>query len=364
VKRKLALLLFLAAASLAAQNATTPTGAGATSSARLFHIRPTTIFSEHLYEGQFASPMGIAYDARTNEVLVADTKNNLIGTFTPDGVPLFAFGSADMVEPARVATDANGRIYVLDNDRTTVKAYTYRGDPLGHLDLPGLGEKPIIGTIAMDADGNLYVGENESCQVLVYGPDLRSRQRFGSCGVEDGEFQSITGIAVDGNRIVVTDAQGISVQVFDKHGAFVRGWGRHDMGRENFSLPSSVALLSDGNVVVIDTLRHEIKFFDAEGHFLDRFGGIGWRLGQIAFPDGIAVDPAGRLYVLEKGNQRVQAFVVVAGDFPRDAMDMNRNNGPKGQASNGKEVPRISPTAGTSSGLSPGSLQQPLGGNR
>jgi DNA-binding beta-propeller fold protein YncE len=355
MKRAAALALFLAAASLAAQ---------ATSSARQFHIRPVTIFGEHLYEGQLSNPMGVAFDAKANEVWVADTQNSLLGAFTPDGVPLFAFGSDDMLEPVRVATDANGRLYVLDHDRTAVKVYSYKGDPLGKLALPGLGEKPIIGTIAMDAEGNLYVGENESCQVLVYGPDFKPRQRFGSCGVEEGQFQSITGIAVDANRIVVTDAQGISVQVFDKHGDFVRGWGRHDMGRENFSLPSSVALLSDGRVVVIDTLRHEIKFFDAEGQFLDRFGGIGWRLGQIAFPVGVAVDPAGRLYVLEKGNQRVQAFVVVAGDFPRDAMDMNRNNGPQGQVSIGKEVPRISPTAGTSSGFSTGSLQQPLGGNR
>ncbi len=354
--------LLLAAAALPAQY--NPSPAAPTSEARQFHIKPVTIFGEHLYEGTFANPSGVAFDATANEVWVADTQNNLVGAFTPDGVPLFAFGSDDMVEPVRIATDANGRLYVLDNDRTTVKVYSYKGDPLAHLALPGLGEKPIIGTIAMDADGNLYVGENESCQVLVYGPDGKPRQRFGSCGVDEGEFQSITGIAVDATRIVVTDAQGVSVQVFDKHGDFVRGWGRHDMGRENFSFPSSVALLSDGRVVVTDALRHEIKFFDAEGHYLDRFGGIGWRLGQIAFPAGIAADPNGRLYVLEKGNQRVQAFVVVAGDFPPDAMDTNRNNGPKGQASVGKEVPRISSPSGSNSGSSPGSPQQPLGGNR
>lgn len=353
--------LFLVAASLAGQITPAPSPTGATAAAREFHIRPTTIFSEHLYEGEFAGPMGIAFDAKTNEVLVADTKNNLIGAFTPDGVPLFAFGSADMVEPACVATDASGRIYVLDNDRTAVKAYSYRGEPLGKLPLQGLGEKPIIGTIAMDADGNLYVGENESCQVLVYGAqDFKPRQRFGSCGVEEGEFQAITGIAIDKDRIVVTDEQGVSVQVFDRHGDFIRGWGRHDMGRENFSFPSSVALLADGRVVVLDELRHEIKFFGADGQFLDRFGGIGWRRGQVAFPAGIAVDPSGRLYVVERGNQRVQAFVVVAGDFPPDAMDTNRNNGQIGQQSNGKEVPRISSPSGSNS--SPASQQQPLGG--
>ena len=356
-------LLFLVAATLPAQY--NPSPAAQKSESRQFHIRPVTIFNEHLYEGTFLEPTGIGFDARTNEIWVADTKNNLIGSFTPDGVPLFAFGSDDMVEPVRVAIDATGRIYVLDNDRSTVKVFSYRGDPLGRLDLQGLGEKPVIGTITFDADGNFYVGENESCRVLVYSPEFKPRQRFGSCGVDEGQFQSITGIAVDKDRIVVTDAQGICVQVFDKHGDFVRGWGKHELGLQNFSFPASVALIPDGRVVAIDTLRHEIKFFDAEGNFLDRFGGIGWRAGQVAFPAGITIDPSGRLYVVERGNQRVQAFVVVAGDFPpNNATELNRNNGPQGQAPVRKEVPRTSSTSGSNSGSSPGSLQQPLGGNR
>jgi len=309
--------------------------------------------------------MGVSVDAKSGEVWVADTRNNLVGVFTPDGAPLFTFGSDDLHEPIRVVTDANGRVYVLDNDRQRIKTFSYRGDPLGDLVLPGVGERPIFGTIAFDVDGNFYVGENESCQVLVYGPDFKPRQRFGSCGAEEGQFQAITGIAVDKDRIVVTDAQVLAVQVFDKHGEFVRGWGRHDMGIQNFSLPASVALDASGHVVVIDTLRHEIKFFDGEGNFLERFGGLSKRIGQVAYPSGIAVDPSGRLYVVEKGNARVQVFVVAEGGFPPNALDMNRGKGPGGQISEGKEVPRKSPeTKESNPGLSPGLLQQPLGGNR
>ncbi len=330
-----------------------------------FHIRPVALFFEHLYEGPFGAPMGISVDPWSGEVWVADTRNNLVGVFTPDGAPLFTFGSDDLHEPVRAVTDAKGRVYVLDSDRNRIKTFSYRGDPLGDLALAGLPEKPIFGTIAFDADGNLYVGENESCQVLVYGPDLKPRQRFGSCGAEEGQFQAITGIAVDKDRIVVTDAQVLAVQVFDKHGEFIRGWGRHDMGIQNFSLPASVALDGKDHIVVIDTLRHEIKFFDLDGNFLERFGGLGRRIGQVAYPSGIAADPSGRLYVVEKLNARVQVFVVAEGAFPPNALDMNRNNGPKGQASEGKGVPRNSTiTTESNPGSSPGLLQQPLGGNK
>jgi len=85
------------------------------------------------------------------------------------------------------------------------------------------------------------------------------------------------------------------------------------MGAQNFSLPEGIALDSKGHVIVVDALRHEIKFFDREGNFLDRFGGLGPRPGQVAFPADVAVDAADRIYVAEKGNNRVQVFVEVEG---------------------------------------------------
>jgi len=357
VKRAIALALLVGAAWVAAAQTGEPVPHAK------FHIRPVALFFEHLYEGVFADPMGISYDPKVNEVWVADTRNNLIGVFTPDGAPLYAFGSDDIHEPIRAVVDSKGNVFVLDSDRNRIKTFNYRGQPLGDLALPGLPPKPAFGTIAFDADGNLYVGENESCQVLVYGPDFKPRQRFGSCGAEDGQFQAITGIAVDKSHIVVTDAQGLAVQIFDKHGEFVRGWGHHDMGIQNFSLPVSVALDAKEHVVVIDELRHEIKFFDLDGNFLERFGGLGRAIGQIAYPSGIAADSSGRIYVVEKFNARVQAFVVAEGGFPTAALD-KKDNGPKGQEPDRKEVPRISLSTNSNPGTTPGLLQQPLGGNR
>lgn len=309
--RRLALSgLFLAlAAGLVASEAPAPPSAP-------FHIRPIALFGEHLYEGPLESPMGIFFDGRQREVWLTDTKNNIIGCFTPEGVPLFAFTSDLLREPSKIAVDTKGRVYVLDNDRSKIKIFSYRGEPLGFANLPGVGEKPVFGAITFDPDGNLYVGENESCQVLVFGPDGKPRGRMGECGSEPGQFQAITAIAVTKDSVVVTDAQVVSVQVFDRKGNFVRGWGAHDMGIANFSLPQSVGVDSKGRVIAIDMMRHEIKFFDLEGHFLDRFGGLGWRLGQVAYPAGIAIDSEDHLYVVEKGNARVQIFAEAQGRFP------------------------------------------------
>jgi DNA-binding beta-propeller fold protein YncE len=277
-----------------------------------FDLYPRGVFYQHLYEGPFTDPMGIAVDRAHREILVADTRGNRIGVFSFEGAPLFSFGGTDrMREPREVAVDAKGRILVLDADRSKIKIFSYRGDYLGAVPLEGMRESPRLEAFTLDADGNLYVGEQGSAQVWVYGPDGKVKARLGGHGAGQGTFSSIAGIAVDAEHIVVTDHLATAVQVFDRRGRFLRGFGKHDMGRENFSLPEGVAIDGKGRIIVVDALRHEIKFFDKQGTFLARFGGMGSRPGQVSFPSDVAVDPDGRVYVLEKIGARVQIFEVV-----------------------------------------------------
>jgi DNA-binding beta-propeller fold protein YncE len=273
------------------------------------YLKPLALVTQLLYEGDLAEPRGVAVDRVRGEVWVADARAGVVALFTPEGVPVFASrGDGHLKEPSRVAVGPDGRLYVLDNDRSKVKILSYRGEFLGMLDLPGLPAAPVFGAVAFDAEGNLFVGENSGCQVHVFTREFKRRTAFGSCGAGEGEFQSIAGIAVDRERIYVVDHQVLAVQVFDRRGNFLKGWGKHDMGVQNVSLPEDIALDSKGRIVVIDALRHEIKFFDQDGVFLGRFGGLGSRAGQIAFPSGVAIGADDRLYVVEKGNGRLQVL--------------------------------------------------------
>lgn len=275
-----------------------------------FWLRPVAIIAAHLYEGPFREPTGVFFDTVANELLVADTKNNLIGIFTASGAPLFSFGRDELVrEPVKVVTDAHGRIYLLDSDRTSLKIFNYRGELVSRrLELPGIAA-PMISALAADSDGNLYVGEHSTCQVLVFDSALKLLFKFGARGTESGQFLSIAGIVADDAHLYVTDHQAKPVQVFSRRGSFIRSWGKHEMGVENFSLPEGIALDAAGRVIVIDALRHEIKFFDPDGTFLARFGGLGVRPGQVSFPRDVAVDLLGRIYVSERAGDRVQVFV-------------------------------------------------------
>lgn len=297
--------------------ATCAVAAGAQVPAPRTLLRPVAILDQYLYEGPFGEPRALAIDRRNGETWVADAKSGVLGVFDGDGVPLFsATPSSGVRAPSRMAVDARGRLLVVDEDHARIKVLNHRAEYVSDLALPGVGPRPRFGAVSVDAAGNVYVGENESGQVLVFTPDLRPRLRFGSRGNEEGQFQSIAGIAADAELIFVVDHQVIAVQAFDWRGNFVRGWGRHDMGIENFSLPQGVALDSRGHVIVVDALRHEVKLFDREGTLLDRFGGMGTRAGNIAYPVDVAVDAADRVWVAEKGNGRVQVFEQVEGQAP------------------------------------------------
>lgn len=280
---------------------------------RRLEYRPVLLFNQHLYYGTFSRPRALAYDRDRAELWVVDGGNDMVSVFRPDGAELFAFTSHRYLRDAsRIAVAPSGSIAVVAGDRTHVRTFNYRGDYKGELELPGFEPKPVIGAIAYDHDGNLYIGENRSSQVFVYSAEGKLRFQFGSKGTDDGQFRAIVALTVGSDgKIYILDAQSTAVQIFDSQGNFERGWGRHEMGAENVSLPSGIAIDSKGHVILTDELRHQIKIFSPEGALLAVLGGLGRELGTLSFPTDVIVDEHDRLFVTERGTSRVQVFAPV-----------------------------------------------------
>lgn len=285
-------------------------------------LRPELIVDAYLYEGAFAVPAGVHCDPLTGEMYVVDTARGLVGIYDENGSPLFTFGDPKRLDqPTTAIPDRRGRIYVLDGDLSAIKVFSYRGEFLSHLALPGLTgrEDAAITALAFDAEGNLYVGDSGRGQVLVYDAALRQlKARIGRKGSGQGELSAITAIAVDAEHVYVADRDGLAVQVFTRYGRFLRGWGRHDVGTENVSVPHGLAVDAKGRVVLIDTMRQEIKYFDPKGRMIDRFGGYGARPGDVAFPTDVSIDRRGRVCLADSGNRRVQVLSVVESSGPAE----------------------------------------------
>jgi len=155
----------------------------------------------------------------------------------------------------------------------------------------------------------------ESQEVMAIPSPYLLAMNLGSEGVDDGEFSSPTGIALDkeGN-IYVADTDNHSIQKFDKSGKFVARWGGDPSSQEgSFYYPRGLAIGANDTLYVSDSGNNRVQKFDLGGNVMQAWGkfGFAWRgaeMGVFDVPWGVATDQEGNLYVSDTSNSRIQKF--------------------------------------------------------
>jgi DNA-binding beta-propeller fold protein YncE len=89
---------------------------------------------------------------------------------------------------------------------------------------------------------------------------------------------------------------------------FLTVWGEYGTGDGQFDFPNGIAVDSAGNVYVADTGNDRIQKFDAIGTYLTQWDGSEGDGGRFSQPKGIAVDSKGNVYVADTSNNRIQKF--------------------------------------------------------
>src|SRR5262249_15622606 len=89
---------------------------------------------------------------------------------------------------------------------------------------------------------------------------------------------------------------------------FASAWGDSGGGNGQFYYPQGVAVDGSGNVYVVDTVNHRIQKFAPDGSYLTQWGTLGNGIGQFEYMNSIAVDAGGSVYVADSQNNRVQKF--------------------------------------------------------
>jgi len=155
----------------------------------------------------------------------------------------------------------------------------------------------------------LLVVDSALHQVAVY--DLRGNflSKFGRRGLEPGEFNFPTHIAVDDrNQIYVTDSLNDRIQVFTADGRFVRMFGSPGDAPGHFSRPKGVAVDGSGHVYVVDAVFGNVQIFNDQGRLLLDFGQGGSAAGEFCLPNAIAINARNEIYVADAYNHRLQMF--------------------------------------------------------
>ncbi|MFB6286449.1 MAG: SMP-30/gluconolactonase/LRE family protein, partial [Candidatus Bipolaricaulia bacterium] len=240
--------------------------------------------------GQFDAPEGVTV-ASDGRIYVADTNNHRVQVFNSDGEFLDQWGSFCDLASGEGCNDADGQ---------------------GQFNAPeGIAFAPATDTV--------YVADSGNNRIQGFAPNGEFRFAWGESGSESGQFNLPVGVAVDGaGRVFVADVLNHRVQVFDPVGTFLREWGSEGQETGQFKFPADVAF-HDRRVYVTDNGNHRVQVFSAEGEFEASFGthcdlesGDGCNTaegkGQFDMPFGIAIGNNGTVYVLDQGNNRVQAF--------------------------------------------------------
>lgn len=269
------------------------------------HVMTVTGWSDGI---AFTNPRGIAIDPRRGDVVVANTSAHRVEVFSPSGRPLQRItcrvrtpeGVDNDGYPNSVAIDRAGRLLIADNLAAYVDVLSPRGRPVARLELPNDG-RPVA--VAVAPDGAIVVaGAGPEGRIHEFGPDFVLRKTWGVAGRAAGQLAEIRAIAVTtgGQIVVLSPATEHIVQLFTRDGDFVRGFGRIEIGAENFSLPSGVAVTDDGRIWITDEIRQRIQVYQPDGQFLEAIAGGDAGASDFLYPSAIATDGHNHLAVVER----------------------------------------------------------------
>ena len=240
-----------------------------------------------------------------------------------DGESIWAFIRCDETNPVTVANggrfgmdclDTNGRMKNIDT--------IYKFDAKGNV-VKSFGAGMFIWPhgLHVDKEGNVWAtdaatqdivaiaakaGGKFGHQVIKFSPDGKVLMRLGEAGVpgsDEQHFISPSSVAVAANGdIFVADGHGVNennrVVKFSKDGKFIKAWGKTGYAPGEFRTLHGIAIDSRGRVFIADRGNNRIQIFDQEGKHLST-----WL--QFGTPSGIAFDDKDQIYVADSESDNV-----------------------------------------------------------
>jgi len=230
-------------------------------------------------------------------------------------------GGGQQTQPgiSGLAIDRQDRIYAFNRGPKPVMVF----DRDGNLVMSGADQeingKPINPSWqhsgAVDWDGNVYIIERDAHRIVKLSPKLdKFLLQLGTTGERGNDathFDLPSGIAVLRNgNIVVTDGYGNNrVMMFSKDGKFIKQVGKGSGGPPDkgtgpgeWVLPHKLALDADDNMYIVDRENRRIQVFDTNLTYLRQLANDGWNPWDIGISrrgdDGLG-------YIADHAGERV-----------------------------------------------------------
>jgi uncharacterized protein (TIGR03437 family) len=304
---------------------------------------------------QLYGPNGIAVDGSGN-VYIADSNNfrirmistaGMITTVAGSGAEGF-FGDGGLAVSAKfnglsgIAVDGAGDLFIADTFNARIREVTNgvinTVVGTGFLGFGGDGKQAILATmnspvgVAVDSSGDIFIADRNNYRIrkVAAGGVMGTLAGNGiqSYSGDNGpataaQMNQPAGMAVDGSgNVFVADTANSVVRVISPGGVITTFAGTGiagfsgDTGQAfgaQLNSPSAVAVDAGGNVYIADTLNSRIRKVLPSGVITTVAGG-GSALGDggpatsavLSLPHGVAVDPAGNLFISDTGTARIR----------------------------------------------------------
>lgn len=264
--------------------------------------------------GPFGFPTGIAV-GRDGSVYVANNGYGTIDVIRRDGTRRTSWGHSgwgdgEFYHPVSVAAasdggivvgDLLGRVQLFDSTGTFVRRLAYPAAAPSSTELPAFVDIDESGTILVCyASPPTFVRySNSGDYESMWSPD--------SSGVRGIRYPAHVATTVDGETYVA-DFFGHAVRLVTVGGRLVRKIESIGSSEDKLIAPYGVDVDSQGRLFVTDRGADRVSVFDADGVYLFSWGKHGTGPGEFQEPGGIAVGRDGLIYVTDLENNRVQVF--------------------------------------------------------
>lgn len=265
-------------------------------------------------------PSDVRSDAVLDKLYVSDTEASCVYVFDLKQGELRMLstsgsGLPERITPISLATDRNSNLYVLEPRFKKILVFNSSEKYIRTIDLMKTSRRPVA--LAIDKNRErLYVSDVQLNKIFVFNLNGVKLFDFGTPGSGEGEFNRPVSIAIASNGdIIIADAFNARVQIFSESGVFRSAFGKRGENAGNFQMIKAVAVDQDDNVYAVDSRSHSVSIFTHRGELLTVLGGFYAvsKSGKVApggfsLPMGIDIDARGRIFVVDQQNARVQAF--------------------------------------------------------
>jgi hypothetical protein len=176
----------------------------------------------------------------------------------------------------------------------------------------------FIDDISFDQQGNLYIVGDNCIRKLDANRNVSLWGEWSKCDSYSYDHSSVPHkLMIDRQNNFYALAyrpDGTSyIQKRDSSGKLLLSWGSEGNGDgqfkgRNYSSLGGITVDSEGLLYVVDRGNYRVQKFDGNGNFLGKWGSRGNNDGQFIDPTAIDVDGEGNVYVLDNGSSAIEKF--------------------------------------------------------